>query len=143
MVAIIYFSLTILCCGYAAVRGGAPERWGVAILVSAIGASALATFIAPVHFRSFDVGVWIVDSCLFLALTMLAMRAQRYWPMWMAAIMLNTLLTHMLMLTPIFWPWSYSVLLGAWSLAKPPMLAVATWRHRNRVERYGEDRAWD
>jgi hypothetical protein len=83
-----------------------------------------------------------VDAAMLLCVVVLALRAQRYWPMWMAAILLDTVVTHLLMLSPPLMPWSYSVMVAAWSYPHPLLLAAGAWRHRKRIHRYGTDPAW-
>lgn len=139
---LIYLSVLILCSLYASVRGGTPERLGVAILIGAIIASHFAPASGVHRFQQLETGLLTVDAVMFACVVALALRAQRYWPMWMAAILLDTLVTHLLMLSPPLMPWSYSVMIAAWSYPHPLLLAVAAWRHRNRVVRYGSDPAW-
>ncbi|WP_294292951.1 hypothetical protein [uncultured Sphingomonas sp.] len=140
---ILYLSLLLSCCLYAGVRGGLPERIGVAILLTAVLASQVMPRIAFQGFKTIETGLLVVDATMFVCVVILALHAQRYWPMWMAAVLLNTVVTHLLMLSPALWPWSYSVANAAWSYPNPIILAIAAWRHRARVQRYGEDPPWN
>lgn len=139
---LVYLAMVTLCCGYALARGGVPERIGVAILIAAILGSALVPAASEPRFRGFEWGVAAVDAAMLLALVALALRAQRYWPMWMAAVLVATVVTHLLMLSPRLMPWSYSVAIAAWSYPNPLLLAAGAWRHRRRVRIYGDDPPW-
>lgn len=138
----IYLLLLVVCCLYASIRGGAPERWGVGILVAAVILSLLTPPSGPVRFASMEVGFLIVDSAMLVAVVALALRADRYWPMLMAAVLCDTVVTHLLMLSPLLMPYSYSVMIAAWSYPSPIILFVGAFRHRVRLRRVGSDRAW-
>lgn len=139
---LIYLAVLVLCSAYALMRGGAPERLGVAILLGAIVASHFAPPSGVLRFAQLETGLLLVDAAMLFCVVVLALRAQRYWPMWMAAILLDTVITHLLMLSPPLMPWSYSVMVAAWSYPHPLLLAAGAWRHRKRIHRYGTDPAW-
>ncbi|OYY68631.1 hypothetical protein [Sphingomonas sp. 28-63-12] len=139
----VYLSILVVCCLYALVRGGAPERLGTAALLVAIVASRFAPASGPVRFQTIEYGIMAVDAALLAVILIIAVRAQRFWPMWMAAILLDTVLTHLLMLSPKLIPWSYSVMNAAWSYPIPIILAIGAWRHRARIDTYGSDPAWN
>lgn len=139
---IIYLVLLVTCCLYALARGGTPERAAVGILVSAVVATVLTPSTGAHRFFQLEFGMLAVDTCLFLAMTALALKAQRYWPMWLAAVKLNTVITHLLILSPSLMPWSYAVANAAWSYPSPLLIAIGAARHRRRLARYGSDPAW-
>lgn len=139
---LIYLALLVSCCLYALARGGTPERAAVGILVSAVLASAFTVAGGAHRFFQLEVGLLAVDTCLFLAMTALALKAQRYWPMWLAAVKLNTVITHLLILSPTLPPWSYAVANAAWSYPSPLLIAIGAIRHRRRLRMYGADPAW-
>lgn len=140
---IIYLSLLGVCCLYAYLRGGAPERWGAAALVAAVIITPFAPSSGSFRFQNIEWGVLAVDTTLMVAIAIIAVRAQRFWPMWMAAILMDTVLTHLLKLSPKLLPWSYGIMSASWSYPIPIILAVGAWRHHMRKQRYGDDPAWN
>lgn len=138
----IYLLLLVSCSLYGLARGGAPERIGVALLLSAVVASSLTPLMTSTRFQGIEIGLLIVDSLLFVAVTVLALRANRYWTMWWAAVKLNTIITHLLMLTPAVMPWPYAVGNALWSYPSPLLIAIGALRHRRRLRRTGADPAW-
>src|SRR5436305_1257581 len=112
---LVYLVVLLLCCLYAVTRGGLPERLAVLILVLAIVASHFAPVAGQYRFQKMEVGLLAVDSGMFLSTMLLSLRAQRYWPMWLSAVYLNIVVTHLLMLTPSLMPWSYAVANAAWN----------------------------
>lgn len=140
---LIFLAILAVCCLYALVRGGPPERLGATALIAAVVASHFVPASGPIRFQTIEYGTMAVDMTLLAVIVFIAVRAQRFWPMWMAAILLDTVLTHLLMLSPKLIPWSYSVMNAAWGYPLPIIIAVGTWRHHMRKQRYGDDPAWN
>jgi hypothetical protein len=140
---LLYLVILVVCCLYAIVRGGPPERLGALALIAAVVATRFVPASGTIRFQTIEYGVMAVDMTLLIAIVVIAIRAQRYWPMWMAAILLDTVVTHLLMLSPKLIPWSYSVMIAAWSYPMPLILAIGTWRHQTRARSYGDDPAWN
>ncbi|MEN3336982.1 MAG: hypothetical protein V7647_658, partial [Acidobacteriota bacterium] len=134
-----YLATFAACSFYAWRAGGAPERIGVATLCAAVAASEAVSRTVHPTFLGVEWGYTLVDGLALVGFTVLACRAQRYWPMFVAAILLDQILTHLLMLSPKLMPFSYSVMLAIWSFAKPPIIAVGAWRHRRRLASLGSD----
>lgn len=70
----------VVSCGAAAWRGGWPERSAAAAMALAWIASAFAQ--RNLQLWGPQTGVMIVDGLLFLALLIIALRSDRWWPMW-------------------------------------------------------------
>lgn len=140
---LIFLAILAVCCLYALVRGGPPERLGAAALIAAVVASHFVPASGPIRFQTIEYGTMAVDMTLLAVIVFIAVRAQRFWPMWMAAILLDTVLTHLLMLSPKLIPWSYSVMNAAWGYPLPIIIAVGTWRHQMRKRSHGDDPAWN
>jgi hypothetical protein len=106
----------------AARRGGAPERIvGFALLLAAL-ATALVPF-DPLHmFQSVNWYALYIDSALLAVLLLIAARADRYWPLWLAALQVITIGVHgVRAYDPFFLPIVYARLAGEIAY---PMLAV-------------------
>lgn len=140
---LIYFLMLVGCGLFAVLRGGAPERWGTGALVVAVIATVWSPVFGFGRFETIEYGIASADAAFFCAVVVIALRAQRYWPLWIAAIMADVLRTHLLVLVPGVVPWSYAVMNAAWNYPIPPILAVAAWRHQSRIRQYGSDPAWN
>lgn len=132
----------IVGCGYAAVRGGSPERWGALALIVTAVLSNLAAYASQRHFVSPDLGLIVVDLIYLAAAVALALRAQRYWPMWIAALQLDVILTHLLKFSSFAPPFSYAFALWLWGIPMPLLIGWGAWRHRQRIKQWGLDPAW-
>lgn len=88
--------------GVATWRGAWPERAGAAAMVLAWVASALVY--NSIQLRGFQVAPMLVDIGLTLALLYLAMRSDRWWPMWACAFQaLNVVLHFALAAEHVLW----------------------------------------
>lgn len=142
MMPILFLMLLLGACLYAAVRGGAPERIGAAILIVATLASAITLAASEDRYRETEVATMWVDVAMTIAFLALALRAQRYWPMWISMVQLDLIAMHLVMFSPETGSWSYWAMQALWSYPQPILLAIGTWRHRERLRLYGDDPAW-
>lgn len=134
----------VLCCGYAAARGGAPER---AAAMLQVGAFALNL---PVHFmldgvgyRSAIIGTATIDLTLLAALIILAWRSTRFWPLWVAGWQLAAIVAHLAkLLDPAMIPAGYAIQAQIWAYPMLAATAAGAWRHRSRRAAGDADPPW-
>jgi hypothetical protein len=128
-----FLSMFVLfsCCGAALKWGGIDERLTAAALVVATLASNVADTTAYVRTET---GMLVVDVLLFFGLLALALRSDRFWPMWAAAFQLVGTMFHFASMTESGdFAWAYYVALIFWSYPVLIALGVGTWlegRHR-------------
>jgi hypothetical protein len=82
----IFYAILLACCLYAAFRGGAPEKVGAAIFAIATILSTLAMSGRGYRYEWLEEGVFIVDLATMVALVGLALQANRFWTLWVAAL---------------------------------------------------------
>ena len=142
---VLAFNLLLLAtCGYAISMGGPPERWvGLALLLAAASTILVHMPRVDVHFRSLETELLIIDGALLAALFAVAIRANRYWPLWTTAIHATAVAVHIAKaINPsIVWP-IYATAASASSIPIQLILAWATFRHRRRLKRFGNDAPW-
>lgn len=122
-------------------RGGAPER--IAMLAILVAVVATLAVVSDRPFADRETGIFAVDLVLTLAFCTLAMLAERFWPIWLSAILIVGLMLH---LAIWYAPRPYRevyLILHAMS-AYPTLLLIlaGTLRHRHRLRRDGHDPAW-
>jgi hypothetical protein len=140
---IVFWSLTALCCGYACLRGGAPERIGAATIVGGSLLTVAAGSAWADRFEYVEVGIFLVDVTVLGAFVALSVTADRFWPLWVSALQALAVLTHIARaLEPNLMPWAYGVTLAMGVYPMLLLIAWGTWRHRHRLARYGADRSW-
>jgi hypothetical protein len=143
MIRIAFFWVALAAiAGYALWRGGGPERTVAILLVAAVEATILARPHGPL-FTKVETGVLLVDAALFFGLLIIAVRAERFWPLWMTALQGISVAGHgAKAVNPHVIPFTYAVLLAFWVYPMLALLAVATWRHHQRLKKYGTERSW-
>ncbi|MCY1246135.1 hypothetical protein D9M72_593410 [compost metagenome] len=138
-----FVALLILTAGYAWWRGGGPERIAAAAMLVATVVSALVRANVRHRFADVDTGLLIVDGLLLIVLVAVALRADRGWPLLVAALHLMTVGAHGIrLIEPGMIPVTYAVLIALWSYPMQVALAIGTWRHQRRIRRFGTDRDW-
>lgn len=139
----VFIALLVLATGYALARGGAPEKVAAGLFLAAFVASMLVQSQFPVRFYGVELGVFIVDCAMLAALLAVALRAERFWPIWMTGLQAVAVAAHLAkMANPAVIPWAYAAMLAFWSYPMMAMLAIGTWRHRQRMAAFGADRSW-
>lgn len=137
-----FLALLIGACGYAAWKGGAPERWCAGLLFGAVLTSNGVMLATSRHFASTEVGAMMVDLALTVGLIALALRADRFWPLIIAATQVDRLLIHLVMFSGHAMPFAYALMLRLFDLPAPILLAVGVWRHQRRCQIPGAEAAW-
>lgn len=133
----------LLASGYAAAQGGAPERLVAAMLAVAAAATTLLPRPSLVAYDAVFWGVVWVDLALLIALVAVAATADRFWPMWLAALQLITLATHGVRgYDSSLLPWAYWLLAGKIAYPMMLLLVVGTVRHRERKHAGLPEFAW-
>lgn len=140
----VYYTLLTLCCAYTVARGAAPERIGAAILAIGSALSLALVSTGPHRFQSVEYGVLIVDVPVFIAYAILASRADRFWPIWVTALIGVEVLAHLGR-----WSagsdisrWVYAISIIIWSYPIIAIIAIGTFGHQRRLARIGSDRSW-
>lgn len=144
MVNVVVFYVTLVgTCAYALLRGGPPERIGAGIFIAATVLTGIAASSSRPGFQSMEAGILLVDAAMFVAFLVLALRAQRFWPLWMTGLQAVQVAGHAARLVdPEMIPWAYAIAQGFWSYPMMALLILGTWRHRQRLKRFGVDNSW-
>lgn len=130
---ILFDALLFGACGYAMLRGGPDGRLIGIICIVANFASAALKSPVPVSYSSVEPGVVAVDLLTFVAFTFVALRSNRFWPLWVSGLQLTTGLSHVLKaIQPDLMPLAYAAALRLWSYPILIILAVGTWRSHHR-----------
>lgn len=144
MVEVIFYNLLMFSCwAYALFRGGAPERAGSTIQVIGSLLTVAAASSASHRFSSLETGIFLVDVGVLVAFVILALRANRFWPLWVAALQAVGTAGHVVKFAdPTIIRWAYFVSLIIWSYPILLLMILGTWHHQQRLARYGADPSW-
>lgn len=118
---------------YAWLKGGRDERAVATMCVAAAIATTL--LLAPLRqrFHGLEYPVFLIDMALFAGFVIIALRSERFWPLWMAGVQLTTVMGHMMKeIHTALMPRAYAASLGFWAYWTLVILAIGVWRHRRR-----------
>ncbi|MEZ0495156.1 hypothetical protein [Sphingomonas sp. IW22] len=139
---VFFFILLAGSCGYALFAGGTPERVAaILILAASIIDFALVSMNArPLADR--EVTVLLFDIALTIGMIVLALKAERWWPMVVAGVLIVGVEMQLgVWLAPVHHRQVYKIAHAFSAYPVLLMLMIGTWRHRRRARR-GPDRAW-
>lgn len=138
---VIFNALLLGSCGYAWFRGRSDERVVAAICLGASLATLAVLSSFQTLYSNLEVGVLAVDIATLAAFVFVALRSDRFWPLWVSGLQLTTSVAHFLkVIDPSLLPIAYSAAARMWSYPILIILAVGTWRGRRRA-RSGQDSA--
>ena len=132
----IFIPLLVAVCLYACWRGGADER--VIALTCLAGTAATLLVISPLRQRYTGVeqGLLLVDLAVLAGFITVALRSNRFWPLWVAGLQLTTAIGHVLKgVDQDLLPRAYGAALQFWSYPILVILAVGTYRRHRRLIR--------
>ena len=140
---LIFIVVQLLVSGYALLRGGRPERAvAIAMLAATVATGLISPYRSP-DFTHVVVALLMVDVVFLAAVTAVALLADRYWPMWLAALQLNAVAIHgVRVYDPELVPYAY-----AWAAAKAAylmlaILVVGVWSREERRRTAGVEADW-
>ncbi len=117
----VFAGVLISCCAYAFIFGGWTGRAGSVCLFAAALLSGYAATANP-HWVSTSYGVFLVDTGCWVALMILALHSDRFWPIWALGFQTVAEATHIAtLLAPDIVPRAYQAMLAFWAI---PILGV-------------------
>ena len=120
---------------YAFLRGSRDEQYVGIICV--VGTLATSLVLSPLgeRFQSVEMSVIAVDLAVLAGFVIVALRSERFWPLWVAGLQLTTMLGHLVKgIDSDLLPRAYGTALGFWAYPIVFILAIGTWRsHKKRL----------
>ena len=121
LIALLFWGLTLTCCGFAAGYGGRAGRWIAGLYVAAC-LGTMAAFQMQSDWHHTHYATLAVDVALLVALVAVVLRSDRWFPVWFTGFHLVAVLSHLASIAaPGFAPKVYFLLQGFWSV---PMLVT-------------------
>lgn len=133
---ILYHLLLVAVAAYAFLRGKSDERLAAAICVIATIATRLVLSPVASRYSGLEFGVLLVDLLTLAGFIVIALRTDRFWPLWVAGLQLTTLVAHMLKAIQIdLLPQAYAAAGRFWVYPIFLIIVVGTWRsHRRSIQ---------
>ena len=75
----------------------------------------------------------IIDLLVLLVFIWIALRSERFWPLWIAGLQLTNSISHVMKLVNVdLIPQAYGAAAALWSYPILLILAIGTWRSNRR-----------
>lgn len=131
MLRVILFDLLLFgTCGYALLYGRLDAR----IVGGMCIAANFASYAMVSRYNGVELGVLAIDLLTLAVFVFVALRSDRFWPLWISGLQLTTTIGHVLKAIQLdLVPIAYAVSLRFWAYPILVILAVATWRNRQRA----------
>ena len=128
---IIFDLLLFGVCIYAFLRGTNDAR---IVAVTCVVAN-FASYALVSRYAFVERGVMVIDILTFFAFTFVALRSDRFWPLWVSGLQLTTSLGHLLKgMDESLVPIAYAAALRFWSYPILIIVAVGIWRSHRRAK---------
>ena len=130
---LIFWAILLLTCGYALWRGRKYEQMAATICIAASVISVLAR--APLHERysGVEVGDLLIDTTVLLAFVAIALKSDRFWPLWVAGLQLTISMSHLFKaIDANLLPLAYAAAERFWSYPTLVIIAIGAWRQHRR-----------
>jgi hypothetical protein len=129
----IFVIMLFVTCGYALWQGRRDER--VVAIACILATIATRFLVSPlsVRYSSIEAGLVVVDLAMLATFVAIALKSQRFWPLWVAGLQLTTSFSHLM--KAIDWqllPVAYGAAVALWSYPILIILAIGTWRSHQR-----------
>lgn len=133
----IFWALLFGTCGYALWRGRKYEQWSAIICIAASVLSVLLR--SPDSYHAVEQGDLAIDTGVLLAFLAIALRSDRFWPLWVAGLQLTISMSHVLKaVQPSLFPMAYAAAERFWSYPTLLIIALGAWRqHRRQRSKVG------
>lgn len=131
---LIFWAVLAVTCGYALLRGRRYEQYAALICIAASVISVVAR--SPLHHRyvGIEAGDLVIDTAVLLAFVAIALRSDRFWPLWVAGLQLTISMSHILKAINLhLMPQAYAAAERFWSYPTLMIIAVAAWRAHRRM----------
>jgi hypothetical protein len=129
----IFWLLLLCCCGYALWRGRRYEQLSALVCIAASIISVVARMAGGNAYTGIQFGDLIVDTAVLLAFVAIALRSDRFWPLWVAGLQLTISMSHLMKaIDPHLLPLAYAAAERFWSYPTLVIIAVGAWRQHRR-----------
>lgn len=126
-------------------RGAGPERQSALVFIGMFAFDRFyhLLFGRGEFFLGADLGHILIDSIALVAFVLIALRANRVYPIWLASFQLLTIVSHVVRaISPAIEHGAYAILVHAPSYLEVAVFGLGTLLHIKRQAKYGPYRSW-
>ena len=131
----IFWALLLITCGYALWRGRKYEQISAIVVLTASLVSVVARAEVQQPYLQMEIGDLVIDTLVLIAFVVIALRSDRFWPLWVAGLQLTISMSHIFKaLEPNLLPLAYAAAERFWSYPTLVILFVGAWRQHRRSQ---------
>ena len=120
---------------YALWRGRSDERIAAGVCVLASIATRFAISPLSERYTGVEIGLLMIDGAVLAAFVAIALRSNRFWPLWIAGLQLTSSLSHLMKVIEVdLLPRAYAAAAVFWSYPILLIIIVGTWRTHRRSQ---------
>lgn len=140
---VLFLTLLAVSLLYALRKGGGPERAAAIVFIFMTISDPFVHALTPYNYAKLDPGHFIIDLMGWCALLVIALRAERLWPLWVSSLQTISLIAHITKyLDYSIHPFVYAIMQVASSYPLLLLLILGTYNHQVRLQQSGNDRPW-
>jgi hypothetical protein len=130
-----YWTLLAATCGYALWKGRWDERISALVCIAASVISTMVLSPLATRYAQVETGELLVDGLVLCTFVAVALRSNRFWPLWVAGLQLTSSTAHVLKSIDLgLMPEAYAAATRFWSYPILIIIAAGTWRgHQRRL----------
>jgi hypothetical protein len=133
---LLYYSLLMAVVLLAFVRGRRDEQMAALTCVVGTALTVAVSHILQDRFTRFDAAAFGIDVLVLAAFLFIALRSDRFWPLWVSGLQLVATTVHLLkILDPGLMQFVFAAALAFWSYPILLFIGVGAWRTRT-IERW-------
>ena len=133
---VVFWSILLATCGYALWRGRSDERTAAGVCLLATLATQFVMPPPSQRYHFVDVELVLIDIAVLAAFVAVAVRSERFWPLWIAGLQLTISISHVLKtIDQALIPTAYAAAAVFWSYPILIIILVGTWRGHQRRKR--------
>lgn len=131
----IFWAILLVTCSYALWRGRRYEQAAALIFIAASVISVLARAPLQERYLGLESSDLLIDAIVLVALVVIALRSDRFWPLWVAGLQLTISMSHVFKaIEPDLLPLAYAAAERFWSYPTLIILFIGAWRQHRRTQ---------
>lgn len=129
----IFWTILLVTFAYALWRGRSDERIAASVCVLATVATRFAVSPLSERYTDLEAGLLAIDVAVLGAFLAIALRSQRFWPLWIAGLQLTNSISHLMKVVDVgLLPRAYAAAAIFWSYPILLTIFIGTWRTHRR-----------
>lgn len=129
----LFWAILLSTFAFALWRGRSDERIAAGVCLLASIATRFAISPLSQRYTGVEVGLLLIDGAVLAAFVAIALRSNRFWPLWIAGLQLTSSLSHLMKVVEIdLLPRAYAAAAVFWSYPILLIIIVGTWRTHRR-----------